>query len=313
MFIRKAERKQAKLRLALCGVSGSGKTLGALKIAKGMGGRTVVIDTENHSADLYAHISEYDVLELEAPFSPKRYCEAIAMCEKSGYSNIIIDSLSHGWAGSGGVLEMVDNITKSSNSKNSYFAWSEGSQQQNKLLESILQSKCHIIVTLRSKTHYEIVDQGGKKVPVKMGLAPVQRSELDYEFTVVLDLEKQSHFYTASKDRTGIFDNKHDELSEKTGIELLSWLSQGIDEEIIKSELLTRYELFQNMSELQAAYSRDIKSNPQLESFIKKLATDTKSRLSETPRAKMDAAKQEAIAAMGITQTGKSINESPPI
>src|SRR5690349_7608080 len=101
-IIRKAERRQAKLKLALIGVSGSGKSLGAINIAKGMGGKFVVIDTEHGSADIYAKVADYDVLTLDKPFTPEKYINAIRACEDAGYTTIIIDSLSHAWAGEGG-------------------------------------------------------------------------------------------------------------------------------------------------------------------------------------------------------------------
>jgi hypothetical protein len=228
MHIRKAERLQVKLRLALSGVSGSGKTLSAIHMANGIGGRYVIIDTENKSADLYCDKGDFDVLELEPPFSPDRYIEAIQLCENKGYSTIIIDSLSHAWMGEGGVLDIHDKKTNASSSKNGYMAWKEVTPMQNKLVNSMLSSKCHIIVTMRSKQHHDIVeDEKGKKRPIKMGLAPIQRADLDYEFTVVLDLDKDSHLYTSSKDRTEIFEGNHELITKETGVKLMNWLSQG--------------------------------------------------------------------------------------
>jgi hypothetical protein len=236
-IIKKANRKNAKLRLALTGVSNSGKTTGALKIAKGLGGKIVVIDTENKSADLYSDITDFDTLVLQAPYSPERYIQAIKQCEEAGYNIIIIDSLSHGWAGEGGVLEIQDNITAASKSKNSYTAWREVTPVQNKLVDTILQSDCHIIATMRSKTAYELVDINGRKTPIKMGLAPIQREGIDYEFTIVLDLDAKSHLYTASKDRTRLFEGKHETISEETGIKLNEWLNNGkTSEEVAKEE-----------------------------------------------------------------------------
>ena len=118
--IRKAERRQAKLRLALIGVSGCGKSIGAINIALGMQQKFVVIDTEQKSADLYANIADFDVLTLDKPFTPDRYIEAIKQCEKAGYETIIIDSLTHAWSGEGGVLDIQDNVTQASRTKNSY-------------------------------------------------------------------------------------------------------------------------------------------------------------------------------------------------
>lgn len=234
--IRKAERRQAKLRLALTGVSGCGKTLGSIHIAKGMGGRFIIIDTEHKSADLYADRAEYDVLTLDKPFTPDRYIDAIHQCELAGYDIIIIDSLSHAWAGEGGVLDMHDAITNASSSKNSYMAWGKVTPLQNKLVNTIIQSKCHIITTLRSKTHHDIVDLNGRKCPVKIGLAPIQRDGLEYEFTTVLNIDKDSHFYSSSKDRTGIFEGNHEKVSIDTGKRLMAWLQSGKSIEEVENE-----------------------------------------------------------------------------
>jgi len=246
--IRKAEKKQSKLRMALLGVSGSGKTTGAINIAFGMGLKPVIIDTENKSADLFADMGDFDVLELDNPFTPERYISAIKTCESAGYEIIIIDSLSHAWSGEGGVLDMQDSATQASKSKNSYMAWKQVTPWQNKLINTILHSKAHIIVTMRAKTHYEIMDDGnGRKKPVKLGLAPIQREGLDYEFTAVLELDKESKIYSSSKDRTKLFEGKNEKLSKETGEKLLAWLNDGRslkdieDEEIerIKNNLLS--------------------------------------------------------------------------
>ena len=237
IVVRKAERRKAKLRCAMIGVSGSGKTYSSLMIAKGLGGKVCIIDTENRSADLYANSFDYDVVELSAPFTPESYVEAIKHIESLGYETIIIDSLSHAWSGEGGILSITDNIAKSSNSKNTYTAWKESTPRHNLLVNAILQSKCNIIATMRSKTHYDIQENDkGRKVPVKVGLSPVQRDGMEYEFTMVLDIN-QNHYCTASKDRTGIFKDPFI-ASEDTGKELMRWLNDGkSDEDVLKDEL----------------------------------------------------------------------------
>lgn len=227
---RKAERKKAKLRLALCGVSGSGKTYSSILMAKGLGGKIAMIDTENGSGELYAHIADYDVLTITAPYEPIKYVQAIKAAERAGYSVMIIDSLTHAWEGTGGVTEMADKAAKSSKSGNSFMAWRDVTPKHNELVEAILTSSMHIIGTMRSKTAYEVQDNGnGKKAPVKVGLAPIQRPGMEYEFTVVLDLSMDNHIATASKDRTEIFTGKHTVLNEETGETLLKWLNTGAD------------------------------------------------------------------------------------
>ena len=229
MEFRKAEKRKAKLRLGITGAAGSGKTYGALLIAKGLGGKTVLLDTENGSGDLYAGIFDYDVGAITAPYTINKYIEGIQQAEDLGYDIIIIDSLSHAWAGEGGLLEQVDNIASGSRSGNSYTAWRQVTPQHNKLIEKMLNSSCHIIATMRSKTEYVIVENDkGRKEPRKVGLAPVQREGMDYEFGVVFDLG-QNHIATVSKDRTSLFDGQVFTLSEQTGETLRKWLENGVD------------------------------------------------------------------------------------
>lgn len=225
-MFRKAERKKAKLRLGILGPSGSGKTYSSLMIAHGLAGRVALIDTEHGSGELYSHLMEYDVAILTPPFSPEKYIQCIKQAEKE-YDILIIDSLSHAWAGEGGVLEMHDKATSAT--RNSFTAWREVTPLHNSLVEAILQSSLHIIATMRTKTAYEITEENGKKKVTKVGLQPVQRDGMEYEFTAVFDLSIDGHVATASKDRTMLFDGKHFKPSADTGRELLDWLDGGVD------------------------------------------------------------------------------------
>lgn len=225
-MFQRAERKKAKLRLALCAPSGGGKTFSALKIAMGIGGRIAMIDTERGSGELYAHLCEYDVCGIVPPFTPEKYTNAIREAELAGYTTVIIDSLTHAWAGQGGLLEEVD---KRKGKGNDFTAWREITPQHNALVDAMLQSACHIIATMRTKTAYDMVkdERTGKTKPVKIGLAPIQRDGMEYEFTTVLDIDVERHIATASKDRTGLFDGKYFTPSEETGKDLLAWLEDG--------------------------------------------------------------------------------------
>ena len=228
--IRKAERRKAKLRLALIGPTGSGKTYSALQMAFGLGGKVGMIDTENGSGDLYANVGEYDIITLEPPYTVQKYREAIQAFEQAKYDTVIIDSLTHAWSGEGGLLEKSSNLEKSGKVKNSFAAWREITPEHNKLVEEMLGSPCHIIGTMRVKTEYVLeTNEKGKMVPRKVGLAPVQRDGLEYEFTVVMDVDA-SHVASASKDRTGMFDGWYDRIGPDTGRMLLSWLNTGRDE-----------------------------------------------------------------------------------
>jgi hypothetical protein len=204
MQLQKAERKQAVIKLALQGPSGSGKTYSSLLLAYGLVGNwnhISLIDTENNSSHLYSHLGSFNVLSLAEPFSPERYIEAIETCEKAGMKVIVIDSISQEWEGTGGIIETHVNMAG-----NSFTNWNRITPRHNAFVQKILQSPCHIIATIRSKQDYVLTDKNGKMVPEKVGLKGVTRDGMDYEFTLVLDLDIK-HQSTASKDRTGLFSN----------------------------------------------------------------------------------------------------------
>ena len=184
-----AVKHESKLRLAIAGPSGSGKTYTALAIGTALG-RVAVVDTESGSASKYADIFDFDVAEMHAPFHPRKYAEAITAAAGAGYDVIILDSLSHAWFATGGVLDIVDEAAKRSRSGNTYMAWKEGTPAQNQLIEAIVTAKIHVIGTMRSKTEYALVtDERGKSAPKKMGMAPIQRDGFEYEFDVMLDMD----------------------------------------------------------------------------------------------------------------------------
>ena len=225
---RKAERRKAKLRLAITGPAGSGKTYGALLIAQGLGGRIAMIDTENGSGDLYSAVCDYDILNINAPFDPRKYIQAIHDAENESYDVLIIDSLSHCWISEGGLLDIKEQLA-ASGKYNSFSAWSKVTPLQNKLIEAMLTSKCHIIATMRSRTDYvQVVNDKGRTEIRKVGLAPVQRDGMDYEFSLVFDLNNE-HTVTVSKDRTSLFDGQSFTLSPEIGSKLLDWLNSGKD------------------------------------------------------------------------------------
>lgn len=185
--IKRATKTQSRLRLALIGPAGSGKTYTALAIATTLKRPVCVIDTERGSASKYADLFEYDVLELDS-FSPDTYVKALEEVCKRDYGTVIVDSLSHAWMGKDGALEQVDRFAKRE-SGNSFGAWRNVTPMHNRLVDTIIGASAHIIATMRTKTEYVIEENDrGKKVPRKIGLAPVQRDGLEYEFDVVGDL-----------------------------------------------------------------------------------------------------------------------------
>lgn len=224
--IRKAERTKAKLRLAIAGPSGAGKTMGSLKLAKGLGGKVILIDTERGSGDLYADLMDYDVITLEPPFKPDKLIEALNLAEQAGYDVIIVDSLSHFWADEGGLLDQADKMESAG--KNRFTLWAEITPQHRRLVNALLNSPKHIVATMRSKQSYEMEkdEKTGKNTVKKMGLAPVQREGMEYEFTVFFDVDS-GHNAKASKDRTNMFGNEIFRLDEATGKRILTWLNSG--------------------------------------------------------------------------------------
>lgn len=168
-------------------------------------------------------VGEYLTINLDAPFSASRYLEAIELAEQSGVEYLVIDSLSHAWTGEGGLLDVQGNVAKRSG--NSYTAWREVTPMHNKLVDKILQCPMHVAVTLRSKTEYVIEDNGnGKKTPRKIGMAPVFRDGVEYEFTIFFELD-QSHAAAATKDRTGLFDGQYFLIAPDTGARIREWLA----------------------------------------------------------------------------------------
>jgi len=229
-MFKKAERKSAKLRAALCGTSGSGKTYSALLLARGLAGESgkiAVIDTERGSASLYADVTDFDVAELAPPYSPARYRELILAAAKN-YDVLVIDSLTHAWAAEGGVLDMHDKATAIESGRNSYTAWRNVTPHHTALVDAILSCPCHVICTIRSKTAYEIQDTGkGKKAPVKIGTAPIQKEGMEYEFTLVLDVSVEGNVAAASKDRTRLWHQRNEIITTAHGVELREWLESG--------------------------------------------------------------------------------------
>lgn len=256
MEIRKAERRKAKLRLGIAAPSGAGKTYSALLMAFGIGGKVGLIDTEHGSGDLYAHLGDYDIIGIEAPYTVAKYRDAIAAFEKAGYTTIIIDSLSHAWAGDGGLLDkqgkMADRGT------NSFAAWRTITPEHNALVDSMLQSPCHIIATMRAKQEYVLeTNDKGKQQPKKVGMAPVQREGMEYEFTVMLDVD-MAHVASASKDRTSLFDGQFFKISKETGATLLQWLESGAEvpqfTDSMIADHLDAITTASDMDELKAVY-----------------------------------------------------------
>jgi hypothetical protein len=206
------------------------------------------------------------VLSLTEPFSPEIYIEAIEVCEKAGMKAIIIDSISQEWEGSGGIIETHGNMVG-----NSFTNWNRVTPRHNAFVQKILQSSCHIVATIRSKQDYVLSDKNGKLVPEKVGLKGVTRDGMDYEFTVVLDLDIK-HQATASKDRTGLFSNPMPfMITEQTGIKIRTWC---MGEDLIKKveEQINEAKTVQELRNILIKY-------PTLRSKIETLCVNRKEQI----------------------------------
>jgi hypothetical protein len=225
--LKKATKTQSRLRMAIFGPSGSGKTYSSLAIAKGLGGKVAVIDTERGSASKYADKFDFDVIELDT-FAPQTYAEAIKFIESQGYDVIVIDSLTHAWSGKGGALEQVDNAAKRSQSNNTYTAWRDVTPKHNEMIDAIVGCKAHVIATMRSKTEYVLeANERGRMQPKKLGLAPVQRDGMEYEFDVVGEMNMENELII-SKSRcealtNGVFAKPNGKVSDMLKV----WLTDG--------------------------------------------------------------------------------------
>jgi hypothetical protein len=257
----KASRKKCTMKLSIQGPSGAGKTLGALRVAKGLTGnleKVAVIDTENGSSHLYSQIGGYSVLSMEAPYSPEMFIDAINTAIKAGFECIIIDSLSHEWFGSGGILDIHSHMEG-----NSFTNWSKLTPRHNALIQTIVNAPVHIIATLRSKTEYVIQQKNGKSIPEKVGMKAIQRDDSEYEFTIAFEVNKY-HLATISKDRTGLFkDEVEFQLSEKIGERIRNWctLDDSVSTMIVRQQLLDCNDL----EELD----RMIQENPEAASVLR--------------------------------------------
>lgn len=249
MELRKSERKRAKIKMAIQAPSGAGKTYSSLLLADGLLGgdlsKVAIIDTENGSADLYAHLGSYNVISLKGVYSPEEYIKAIEVCENAEMEVIIIDSLSHCWDF---LLEYHSSLQG-----NSFTNWSKITPRHKSLIHKILQCDAHVIATMRTKQDYVLNQKDGKYTPEKVGLKAVQREGMDYEFTLVFDIDVK-HFTTSSKDRTGLFmDKSAFKITSNTGKEILDWCNSGTNLSQAR-EKIKQCNSIENLRKLYAQY-----------------------------------------------------------
>lgn len=245
MEFKKAQREQVRIKVSISGPAGSGKTMSSLLMAYGLTraefpniseeevwDKICIIDTESGSGALYVgkqvgptKIGAYNTIQLSPPFEPSVFVDAIHMAEQHGMNVIIIDSLSHAWAGVGGALDQQGKIAERSG--NSWSAWRTITPQHNKLVDAMLQSPAHIIANMRAKMEYQqITNEQGKKQIKALGMGVVMKDGIEYEFGVAFMLD-YDHVANSTKDRTGLFDGKYFVIDANTGKLMYQWLSSG--------------------------------------------------------------------------------------
>lgn len=275
MQLKQSKRSNVKLRIGISGPSGFGKTTSALLLAHGLTNdwsKIAVIDTENSSASLYSHLGNYNVLDLQAPFSPERYIEAIEVCEKAGIEVCILDSITHEWSGTGGCLQIQEQLG------GRFQDWAKVTPRHQAFIDKILQSNCHIITTTRRKIDYSLdVGSNGRTKVVKHGTKEITREGFEYELTVNFELLNDKHLVKTSKDRTGLFNGKPEFIiSSATGKQLLQWsniepvnnkpISDRIQECLSVNKLM---ELYKQNPQFQQSHQEEFRTKKQqLESLI---------------------------------------------
>lgn len=240
--LKKAKRIQAKVKIAIGGVSGSGKTMSSLLLAFGLvkaehpewtdaqvWEKIVIIDSENSSGSLYVgtqvgayRIGEYFTIDVTPPFEEQTLIDALTLCENNNMECVIIDSASSYWTDA---LETQGKIAE--RTKNAFAAWRPVKNDLQKMMNKILQARFHVISCYRAKTEYtQETDGNGKKVVKSLGMGIIAEGNSAYEYTTMLMLDND-HVANATKDRTGIFDGKFFTITPETGAKLYQWLAEG--------------------------------------------------------------------------------------
>ncbi len=238
MSFQKAKREKIWIKVLCAGPSGAGKTYTALRLAMGiakkMGKKVAAIDTENGRIRYYANEFNFDDKQLEPPYTPEKYNEAIDEAVDGKYGVLILDSITHEWD------YCLDVHSKMPG--NSYTNWAKITPRHDSFMEKVLQSHIHIIATVRGKDEYILEEKGGKQVPKKVGLGYKQRDNTEYNYTVTFNIDQQNHIADATKDNTHLFEGKYETLTEKDGEKLYDWANTG-DNPIEKQKVEKKKEI----------------------------------------------------------------------
>jgi hypothetical protein len=243
----RAERTQARLRLALTATSNGGKTWSSILLAKGivehllaegvvsgtLEGKIGMIDTERKSGALYAHLCPFDCIALNPPYTAERYAKALSVLEAAGYVVIIVDQISHAWSGPGGMLALLNKKAKAEHYGNTFNAWADVTPEQDAFIDRLLCSPAHLIITMRQKTEWVLQERANKKgemkmTPTRIGMKPIQRDGVEYDFTTLLTLDTETHLAKPLKNRCPVFqDGVQVLLNEEVGHKLAEWMLGG--------------------------------------------------------------------------------------
>lgn len=241
MEIKKASQKAKKLRIGLSGASGFGKSFSALKMASGMTNdweKICVIDSECSSSSLYSNLGSFNTIDIIAPFTPEKFCQAIKLAEDSKMEVIIIDSISMEWNGSGGCLDIHEQLG------GRFQDWGPVKKRHQVFIDAILQSSCHIITTVRRKVEYSLdKDSNGRTKVYKLGTKEVTQEGFEYEMDVNFELINENHLAKATKDRLNLFMNRPEfVINRSTGKKLIEFANS--------TDTMGKHEMKQKISEV---------------------------------------------------------------
>ena len=256
MEIKKASQKAKKLRIGLSGASGFGKSFSALKMASGMTNdweKICVIDSECSSSSLYSNIGSFNTIDINAPFTPEKFCQAIKLAEDSKMEVIIIDSISMEWNGSGGCLDIHEQLG------GRFQDWGPVKKRHQAFIDAILQSSCHIITTVRRKLEYSLdKDSNGRTKVFKLGTKEITQEGFEYEMDVNFELINENHLAKATKDRLNLFMNRPEfVINSSTGKKLINYIN-NISNTITKSEMQQKIVECVTIQELSDLYKNNL-------------------------------------------------------
>jgi hypothetical protein len=231
---RTAERAKVKLKAMINGPSGSGKSKGALYLARGLDvGEIAAIDSENDRMLYYADEFPFKHLSLSdiGSVTPAAYKAALDAAVAAGFKVVVIDSLHHAWQD---LLDRKEKYDKANPGSNGFANWKMFGREWDDLIRHILEAPVHVIATSRSKQEYQLVDHNGGKKPIKLGVNPTVREGTEYEFALVFDV-MPSHSAHCTKDNTGLFGTDADTLWDlkdpDVAGDIRRWLSSAKAEE----------------------------------------------------------------------------------